>query len=324
MKTPDVSGESAHGKTSNKTKSLIIATLAILLLMSGSYLIYVRSENKKLVEQKSNQINNLSLQKSELQSSFDASLTKIESLQSENEKIQNKLTEQNDVIAKSKEEIRTILKKKIISEKDLTKAKKLIDNLNITISNMQQEVAKLTLENKTLGEEKARLSSENASLANNLNITKAQNEELEQKVDIASTLNASNISIQPIKVKKNGKEKNTLVAKRTDKLMVSFDVANRIIKPGMTNLYVLVIGPDGKAITAGLQSSSMFDTREEGSKYFTAMLPVELETSKTKNVTFSFMPQSEFIEGDYKIEIYQNGFLIGEGTKTLRKAGMFI
>ena len=44
-----------------------------------------------------------------------------------------------------------------------------------------------------------------------------------------------------------------------------------------------------------------------------------METSKTKNVAFSFEP-SKFQKGEYKIQIYQNGFLIGQGTRQLKKA----
>jgi hypothetical protein len=35
------------------------------------------------------------------------------------------------------------------------------------------------------------------------------------------------------------------------------------------------------------------------------------------------LPESDFQKGDYKIEIYHNGFKIGEGTRTLKKGGLF-
>ena len=323
MKTSSSSVHSALEKSSSKNKNLIIIALVLLLLASGGYWYYDYTENKKLVTNKNSQIESITAQKSELQANFDASLAKLENLQNENTAIQSKLTAQNTTIIKSKEEIRVLLHKKDISESDLAKAKKMIAALNTTINNMQTEVARLTQENKILGEEKVKLSSENANLANQLNFSNLQNEELEQKIDVASTLNASNINIRPIKVKKSGKEKSTAIAKRTDKLLVSFDVANRIIKPGSTDVYVLVIGPDGIAVSAEDKSSGVFDTRDEGAKNFTAKLPVELETSKTKNVTFTFTQPNEFVEGDYKIEIYQNGFLIGEGVKSLKKGGLF-
>jgi hypothetical protein len=187
---------------------------------------------------------------------------------------------------------------------------------------MEQEVARLTTENQTLTQDKVVLTADKEKLTQDLSVTTTQKVELEKKVDVASTLNASNIVITPINVKNNGKEKVSTTAKRVDKMVVSFDVANRIAQPGSTDIYVLVIGPDGKAITTS-SSTGLFTTREEGDKSYTAKLPVEFETAKTKNVNFSFVPGSTFQQGNYKIQIYQNGFLIGEGTKELKKGGLF-
>jgi len=70
-------------------------------------------------------------------------------------------------------------------------------------------------------------------------------------------------------------------------------------------------------------SSGTFTTREEGDKPFTAKVPVDLETGKNKNVQFAFAPGANFQQGNYTIQIYQNGFKIGEGTRSLKKGGLF-
>ena len=56
---------------------------------------------------------------------------------------------------------------------------------------------------------------------------------------------------------------------------------------------------------------------------YTAKVPVEVETAKMKNVEFAFEPGTTFQQGSYKVMIYQNGFLIGEGTQELKKGGLF-
>jgi hypothetical protein len=68
--------------------------------------------------------------------------------------------------------------------------------------------------------------------------------------------------------------------------------------------------------------SGTFTTREEGDKSFTTKLPVELETAKRKSVEFQFTP-GDFQQGSYTIQIYQNGFKIGESTRELKKGGLF-
>ena len=82
----------------------------------------------------------------------------------------------------------------------------------------------------------------------------------------------------------------------------------------------MVLGPDGKAINTGAET---FTTREEVAMPFTAKMPVDLETAKKKNVEFAFVPGTDFMQGAYTVQIYQNGFLIGQGTRELKKGGLF-
>jgi hypothetical protein len=42
-----------------------------------------------------------------------------------------------------------------------------------------------------------------------------------------------------------------------------------------------------------------------------------------KNVEFTFTPATTFQQGHYSIQLYQNGFMIGQGTRDLKKGGLF-
>ena len=171
-----------------------------------------------------------------------------------NTSLSSKLTDKNSEIAKVKAEIRSILSKKNATAAELTRAKTLIAQLNDKISVLEQDVARLTQDNQTLSNDKVVLTQEKEKLNQDLVATTEIKQTLEKKVDVASTLNASNIAITPIDVRKSGKEKVSTTAKRVDKLLVSFDVTNRIAQPGSTDVYVLVIGPDGKAISTGAET----------------------------------------------------------------------
>jgi len=303
-------------------KNAIIGGMAVVLVALGGYTVYDKTNATKTIQQQETKIAAVTEEKSDVQASFDASLARLDSMATVTSSLQGQLTEKNSEISKAKDEIRKILNNKNATAKELSRAKTLIANLNEKISGMEQEVARLTTENQTLTQDKVVLIADKEKLTQDLTATTVVKQELEKKVDVASTLNASNIVITPVNVKRNGKEKVSSTAKRVDKMVVSFDVANRIAQPGSTDIYVLVIGPDGKAITPTASTGS-FTTREEGDKSYTAKLPVEFETSKTKNVNFSFVPGTTFQQGNYKIQIYQNGFLIGEGTKELKKGGLF-
>ncbi|MEO7766808.1 MAG: hypothetical protein ABIS01_05250 [Ferruginibacter sp.] len=307
----------------NNTKNVIIGILAAGIIGLGAYTIVDKNKTGDVIHQQETTIASVSDEKSNVQKSFDASLARLDSMSTANKGLEGKLTVKNGEITKVKAEIRSILNKKNATSAELARAKTLIESLNGKIENMQVEVARLTQENQGLSNDKVVLTQEKEKLNTDLTATTAVKQELEKKVDVASTLNASNITITPINVKGNGKEKVSTVAKRVDKLVVSFDVDNRIAQPGTTDVYVLVIGPDGKPLSAEALGSGTFTTRNEGDKSFTAKVPVEVETAKRKNVEFAFSPGTNFQQGNYTIQIYQNGFKIGEGTRTLKKGGLF-
>ena len=303
-------------------KNLIIGILAVALVGTGIALVVDKNKSGDTIAQQQTQIATITDQKSEIQKSFDASLARLDSMSTLNTSLQSQLAGDNKEIASKKAEIRSILNKKNATAAELSRAKTLIASLNDKISGMEQQIAQLTQDNQNLTQNNATLTQEKEQLTQNLTVTTATKDSLAQKVDVGSTLNASNIDITPIDVRHSGKEKVTAKAKRVDKLVISFDVSNRIAAPGMTDVYVCVIGPDGKPVSNQALNSGTFTTREEGDKAFTTKLPVDIETAKKKNVQFSFAPGT-FQQGNYTIEIYQNGFLIGEGTRELKKGGLF-
>lgn len=323
MNTTNFPTETTETQAPRKNfKNLIIGILAVALVGLGIAFIVDKNNSGNTIHQQETQIATVTDQKSDIQKSFDASLARLDSMSTLNTNLQSKLSDGNKEIAKTKAQIRSILNKKNATASELNKAKELIASLNDKISGMEQQIAQLTQDNQNLNQDKVVLTQQKDSLTQNLTATTATKDSLVQKVDVASTLNASNIAITPVNVRNSGKEKVTTKAKRVDKLVISFDVSNRIAAAGTTDLFVLVIGPDGKPISTQSLNSGTFTTREDGEKQFTTKLPVDIETSKKKNVQFSFAP-GNFQQGNYTVEIYQNGFLIGEGTRELKKGGLF-
>jgi peptidoglycan hydrolase CwlO-like protein len=305
------------------SKNTIIAVLAIAFIGTWGYLLIHNNSTGHVIDQNQAQIAKVTDERSDIRKSFDQSLIRLDSMSGINVALKGKLASSNSEISKRKSEIRYILNKKNATAAELAKAKDLIAGLNDKISTMEADVARLSHDNEGLTQDKVVLTQEKQQLDSNLTVTTAVKQDLEKKVDVASTLNASNIAITPVSVKSNGKEKVTTTAKHVNKLLISFDVNNRIAQPGLTDVFVCITGPDGKSIITQATGSGTFTTREEGEKPFTAKLPVDVETAKSKNVEFAFSPGANFQQGNYTIQIYQNGFKIGEGTRELKKGGLF-
>jgi TolA-binding protein len=198
----------------------------------------------------------------------------------------------------------------------------MIADLNNQIASLEAEVSRLTGENQELTANNTQLTTEKQVLEQNLQTSSAEKEALTQTVDVGSTFSASNIQITPVNEKKSGKEKTTSTAKKVDKLVVSFDIENRIARSGPADMYIMVTAPDGKVVTNTELGSSTLTTRTDGDREFTTKVPVEYEQGTRKAVSFPIR-QEDFQRGDYKIEVYHNGFKIGEGVRTLKKGGLF-
>jgi len=303
----------------NNNKNLVIGLLAAGLLGTWGYLLYDKNQSGAKIESQQTQITTLDSAKTDIQREFDNALARLDSVTGSNNNLQGQLTDRQKEIDSKKAEIRKILNDKNASQAQLAKARTMISDLNEKISSLETEVARLTGENQELSSANTVLTQEKTDLQTNLATTNSEKEELAKTVDVASTFSASNIQVTPINQKNNGKEKSTTTAKKVDKLVVSFDVENRIAKSGPADMYLIVTAPDGKIIS---QDGNVLNTRTDGDKSFTAKIPVNYEQGTRKSIQFPIQ-QNDFTTGNYKIEVYHNGFKIGEGVRSLKKGGLF-
>lgn len=304
------------------SRNLLIGILAAALLGTWGYLLWDKNDSGEKLQVAQVQSDNFMTQRDSLKLMYDEAEMRLDSITGANNNLQGEKTSLQKDIDSKKAEIRSILSKKNASDAELARARTLIAELNDKIANLEQEVSRLTGENQELTANNTQLTTEKQTLEQNLQTSSAEKEALSQTVDVGSTFSAANIQITPINEKKNGKEKVSTTAKRVDKLVVSFDIENRIAKSGPADMYIMVTAPDGKVISDPSLGSGTLTTRTDGDKAFTTKVPVEYEQGTRKAVQFPIR-QEDFQKGDYKIEIYHNGFKIGESTRTLKKGGLF-
>lgn len=313
--------------TPKDNRKLIYGLLVAALLGTWAYIFYDKSQHQETVTLLETRIKDTDSARTALQAEFSLVSAKADSLSSSNLALQGELAEKNTAIQQLRGNIAGILKKKNATAKELAEAKKMIGELNgkidglfVQIEQLKSENSQLTSANTQLTQEKTQLSADKQNLEENLNATKTENKQLADKVDVASTLHASNIGITAINVKNSGKQSETSKANKADLIRISFNIdENRVTPSGTKDFFVVVTAPDGKTITEG----GNFVTREEGTRAFTSKVSVNYEQNKNIPVSFDWKQTDRFKDGDYKIEIYNNGFKIGQGNKTLRKSGLF-
>jgi len=307
-------------RPNNTTRNVLIGLLAVALLGTWGYVLYDKNKTQETIQVKSAEITSATSARDSVQSIYNESLARLDSLVGSNNALTGKLTERQTEIVKLKNQINSIMRNKNATAADLTKARSLIGQLNDKINGLEQEVARLMGENQQLAASNTVLTNEKQELTTNLQTTTQQKDSLTRTVDVGSTFSASNFNIKGIDEKGNGKEKETDKAKKVNKLVVSFDVENRIAQSGPADLYVVVTAPDGQVISNPTLGSGTLTTRNDGEKAFTTKQSIEYEQGTHKTISFP-LRQDKFQTGDYKIEVYHNGFKIAEGTRSLRKSG---
>lgn len=318
---PSATPENQQPQNSN-TKNIIIGLLAIALLGTWAYLLWNKNKTGEEKQQLTDQVVRNMTQRDSVQLLYDFALKNYDSVTVANNDMQGKLTGKQSEISKLKGEIGSILNKKNATKAELDLAKSKIAELNDKITTLEAEVTRLTGENQQLTSANTQLTTEKQGLESNLATTQTEKKVLEETVDVGSTFSATNIQIAPVNEKKSGKEKETTVAKRVNKLVVSFDVENRIAKSGPADMYIMVTAPDGKVISSDSTGGGTLTTRQDGDKVYTSKVTINYDQGTRKNIQLPIY-QQKFQTGDYKIQVYQNGFKIGEGVRNLKKGGLF-
>jgi myosin heavy subunit len=301
-------------ETSNNGSKISIVVLVIALI--GSWIYFVNTNNTKteIITNYTTEVAVLDSTKNSIQAEFIAASAKVDSLNQENIGLLGELQEKAVAIQKLKMNISNILRKKEATDKELGEAKSMISELNGKVNNLLADLGKAQEENKQLNAQNQELTTQNSTLSSNLNTTKKEKERLQ---DIGSTLHASTFTIQAIRVKSNGSERATETAKRANLIRLAFMIdKNKITPSGTQELYVCITGPDGKSIGDG----GNFNTREDGARSYANKLSVVYEQNVALPVSYDFKQSNKFTEGEYKVEVYHNGFKIGEGKTALKKS----
>lgn len=308
----------------NNNRNILTGILIVALLATWGYIIYDKNKTKQEKQDLTTQIVNSDSSKNELQRELNDAALRLDVLKTSNVKADSLLKTKDKDIQDLKSRVQTIINNKNATAAQLAEARRLIAELKGNIETYTAQIEELKTQNTQLTQEKQQVTQERDIVRKNYDSANQVIKQKEDVIDVGSTLHASNFSIVGLKEKKNGKEKETTTAKRVDKLRISFDIdENRITQSGPKDIYVSITSPDGKPVTVDALGSGKFVTRDGIERPFTKKVQINYVQGQKQPVTVEWTQNSGFQTGNYKIEIYNNGFKIGEGVRTFKKGGLF-
>lgn len=200
------------------------------------------------------------------------------------------------------------------------------------INELQRKVNELAGRNNDVEQENKRLYAMLKQLSSNMKEADQQNarpvvfdnKQPQESSGASSKTNVSNASssfitsdlrLSALMETDNNKEIETNQAIQTDKLVGSFNIKNDLSPNNNAELIIVVIQPNGQVLQKSSWESGTFNSNE-GRKIYSCKLRFDYNKSESKKLNFS-LSSDKYLKGNYIMQIYQNGILIGKLSKTL-------
>jgi len=184
------------------------------------------------------------------------------------------------------------------------------------VTGMKNENASLAEERERLSGILSQLNNEMTGLQQSIQKITAENRQMAQTINEASTFFATDLRLSAVTVKTGNREVEAKSANKANKFVLSFAVINNVAPDSYHDLYVAIMGPDGKVLQHNLWDAGTITTKSLGQQNFTLKLRIEYNKGEKKKIIYSLDPPG-FQEGTYRMQVFHNGFLIGETLKTL-------
>ena len=316
--------------TKNKYSSIIILLLVVCLGYTGYLISSLNKENHEISKELSsllmenNEMNKILLNEDALSASKAFNLKDnlklllvsydslelsntmvVDSINQQREKIKTLMTKVDKLNSKSKKDWRSIfkLKKEAETLRGIMKGYiHTIDSLNTLNINLSNTLTEKTNKLNTVSNENLKY--------------KKQNKDLKSKVALGAVLQAGSVTVSAVRIRNSGTQSETTRAAKTNMIKACFTLLeNQLSKAGDKNIYIKVVDPNQKTL---LSKNPINIINSDGEN-------LELSSKRIVNYQNENMDLCIFHEieevlqpGNYKVEIYNDGYFIGGSSFALR------
>ena len=324
--------------SSGNSRLLPIALVAIIALLGvAAYQYSQNSDLRKSYDNTVAKLDETETLKSEINAQYYASLAELEEMKGSNAAINAELDAAKADLMESKKRIDVLMKDK----RNLAKVREELASLKELTAEYVSEINKLREENGLLAEQNMNLSSANEGLMRTVADATAANEELtsakaslmsekevlvkeraelSNTVTMASVINIENIDVTGLRMKDSGKTVKKKYAKNVDLIDICFEtMPNKVTQPGVEEFYVRIINPLGETLAVEEMGSGVIENVLTKEKVrYTKKAEHTYTTNSVSQVCIKWDAPNQLSKGDYGVEVYNKGYLSGQGSFTLK------
>lgn len=275
---------------------VIIILAVILVALSVVYFNMHREQQQEYVL--------LEQDRTRIQGDLDSLIVSFDDLQIKNDSMAANLEEATKLVDQLKNERRLNYAKIRAYEKEVGTLKTIMQSYLRQIDSLNKVNTKLSKENISY---KKQISTERLRA----DMAEERAEELTNKVRVGSVIRVRSIGMEAL----NSKSKPITRVKNAARLRVNCVMsANELAEPGNKTVYVCVTSPEGYLISTPNASSFEFEGEQ---KLYSNCREVDYKATQDLPVAI-YIDGTNFTAGTYKIEIYIDGRLSGQGEVALR------
>ncbi len=322
--------------TRSKSLTAWITTLLVISLGFNGYQWYQNGNQHKQNVQLQDEFFELEKVQTELDQDYQAALDRLEGLRGTNKTLNTQIDKQKSELNAQKEKINNL----IWVKRELGKAKDEIANLNIIAEQSVKELNSLKIKYDAIAARAANLEKEKETLVQAVNQERILKQELEKakavlvsqsanleksntvlstKVDMAEAIKINYMEFQGYEVKDNGDLKKKSKGKDIDLLRSCFRTeTNLVTGSGEKTFYIRYISPLGQSLVIEDLGSGELTNKLDGQKVrYTTSTTIDYNSEDTE-ACIDWRPNLQLPKGDYQVEMYHNGFLVGKGDFKLK------
>ena len=287
----------------NRVKNIIIALLVLAVVIVGY-----------LLTRSSGQVEDLEAEKQSLIVELEGMRSQLTAMQSDNDSMAVFITSESERL--------NIMIEELKQDKDFNQKK--YDEYRAKANQMKKQNERLTAQVDSVNKAYQALQIEKQVVEENLEGEVVKNAELtdentllKKDVAVGSMLQLSKLNSAAYKVKGGGKETETNKASGATRIKACFTVAkNMIATKGERTVYMRVTTPDLKVIAAKGEANNTFSFNGQPLMY-SAKQALFYEQDIIESC-INMDKESDFAAGEYTVELYTEGYKLGE-TKVILK-----
>lgn len=290
----------------NNSKTLIIIIISVLVLcMAALVWAYLGKsrENEEMLQL-------FEIEKEEMENEYSSFAVQYDELQVHisNDSLVHQLEKEKLRTQQLLEELRQT---KATNAAEITRLKKELSTVRAVLKTYVAQIDSLDQINKQLVKENTKVKAQYKEAASKIDKLTEEKQLAEEKIELASQLDAAAITITP----RNKREKLEKKVKNVVQFKIDFTIVKNITtQPGEKTVYVQIAKPDGEVLVKSDGGSF---------KYLNTTLPWSIRkyieyTGEQQEVTVWWNVEEFLVAGTYNVYIFVDGTMIGEQSFTLQ------